>query len=166
MKLSAGIQSLPPQYTGILLTWKKKLVPGWSFRGRWMSSALRRPSFLVHVATSSLPLRRGAFTAYSGCFPYRTGYHSEGLLMWKVADVPPALTSTVSDATELPPSETSNRIFPAPPSTVAFATTVADLSDSSTVMSNHKSEMRDSNISRLIGLQGPHVRRVGPQSLP
>src|SRR3569833_3272495 len=154
MKLSAGIQSLPPQYTGILLTWKKKLVPGWSFRGRWMSSALRRPIFLVHVSTSSLPLRRVAFTAYSGCFPYRTGYHSEGLLMWKVADVPPALTSTVSDATELPPSETSNHNNPTPPTTDTNTTTKADKSDTTTEKTNHKSEMRDSNISRLIGLQG------------
>src|SRR3569833_1809215 len=126
MKLSAGIQSLPPQYTGILLTWKKKLVPGWSFRGRWMSSALRRPIFLVHVSTSSLPLRRVAFTAYSGCFPYRTGYHSEGLLMWKVADVPPALTSTVSDATELPPGGAAGRGGPAPPAAGAGAAAGAD----------------------------------------
>src|SRR3569833_2602756 len=153
MKLSAGIQSLPPQYTGILLTWKKKLVPGWSFRGRWMSSALRRPIFLVHVSTSSLPLRRVAFTAYSCCFPYRTGYHSEGLLMWKVADVPPALTSTVSDATELPPNKTSNHIYPAPPSTVAFATTVADKNKTTTKKTNHKTKKQNTKNTKKIGLQ-------------
>ncbi len=90
--------------------------------------------------------------------------------MWNVADVLPlpALTSTVSDATALSPRDTSKRILLSapPPSTWRWPPPWADLSDLSTVVSNDRSEMRDEKTSRWMGLHGPHVSSVGPQSQP
>lgn len=132
IKLSAGIQSLPPQKRGILLTSKKNVVPGWSVKGRWMSSALRKPSFLLVVAISVWPSSRTAVRVYKGCSPYRLGNHSFGFSILKVAVAWPSLTSTVFERACLPSKEQSNLTFEAGPSMSVFAITSADLRDSST----------------------------------
>lgn len=97
MKLSAGIQLLPPQNAGTPFISKKKLVPGWSFNSLSTTLTLLIPIFLL-TRSISLPSESSsvAVNVYSGCAPYPWGYHNSGLSKDKVQTV-----SSLVDAVEV-----------------------------------------------------------------
>ena len=75
MKLSAGIQLLPPQNIGTLLISKKKLNPSCSSSSLCTSLALLIPKVLATLSTLS---PNTASSRYSGCSPYPCGNHNFG----------------------------------------------------------------------------------------